>query len=237
MGSFVMWIRCNLNTLLWPDDYIVFRVSEWPKVLRVEWWCPLLVMMVIREMQCCSLVVIHVEWSAGSILMGRYLNSAIRLVFSIKLLKSLPKLPVGLAGPMDKLIQISKLVTSYYTIMIGHYEAWGFLGHGIFIFTYTIFFTKRWCAKSHSERKYFFIQFGGLHQTCNNKQILICILFKNMCSFKWSSKKILENMTIFNWTECYTKIKGHEIVCIDTKPNWGSSNNLYGFYNPFTERI
>ncbi len=57
--------------------------------------------------------------------MGRYLNSATRLVFSIKLLYSLPKLLVILTGPVATLIQMTKLVTKLSTIWIGHYDSWG----------------------------------------------------------------------------------------------------------------
>ena len=70
------------------------------KVLWAEWYCPLLEMVVKWGVQCCPLVIIDVELCIRSILIGRYLNSSIRLVFSIKLLKCLPKLLVGPTRPM-----------------------------------------------------------------------------------------------------------------------------------------
>ncbi len=73
--------------------------------------------------------------------MGRYSNSVTTLVFSIKTIKSLPKLLVGRTGPMAPVKQMVKVVTSLYTIWMGHYEVLGFQGHGILIFAYSIFFT------------------------------------------------------------------------------------------------
>ncbi len=73
--------------------------------------------------------------------MGLYPNSVTTLVFSIKKIKSLPKLLVGPTGPMAPLTQMAKVVTSLYTIWMGHYEVWGILSHGILIFAYSIFFT------------------------------------------------------------------------------------------------
>ncbi len=61
--------------------------------------------------------------------MGRYLNPVTRLVFSIKFLKSLPKLPVSPTGLMATPIRMTKLVPLLYTIRIGQYDSWGFLGH------------------------------------------------------------------------------------------------------------
>ncbi len=75
--------------------------------------------------------------------MGRYSNSVTTLVFSIKIIKSLPKLLVGPTSPMTPLTQMAKVVTSLYTIWMGHYEVWGFLGHGIWIFAYSIYFSHR----------------------------------------------------------------------------------------------
>ena len=49
-------------------------------VLCCKWWSK-------GGMRCCPLLIIEVEWWIRSILMCQYLNSAIRLVFFIKLLK------------------------------------------------------------------------------------------------------------------------------------------------------
>ncbi len=55
--------------------------------------------------------------------MGRYLNPATRLVFSIKFLKSLPILLASPTGPMATPIQMTKLVALLYMIRIGHYDS------------------------------------------------------------------------------------------------------------------
>ena len=64
-----------------------YRTSCKFKVLQGFWKCPLLEMVVKWGMRCCPLFIIDVEWWIRSILMRQYLNSAIRLVFFIKLLK------------------------------------------------------------------------------------------------------------------------------------------------------
>ena len=99
-------------------------VLSYIQVLRAEWWCPLLDMVVKLGMQCCPLVGIGVELCIRSILMGRYLNSAIRLVFLIKLI--IPKLFVSPTGLLATLIRMTKLVTLLYTIKTGHYDSWAF---------------------------------------------------------------------------------------------------------------
>ena len=113
------------------------------KVLRAEWQCPLLEMVVKLGMQCCPLVVIGVESCIkhfdGSI--SKFCNQT--GVFH-QTPKSLPKLLVSPAGPMATLTRMTKLVTLLYTIRIGHYDSWAFLGHGILIFAFSIFLTQKW---------------------------------------------------------------------------------------------
>ncbi len=108
-----------------------------------------------QRIERCPLVVSNIKQGVRGILIGQYSKSATILVFSIKIIKSLP------TGPMATLTQTTKLVPSLYIIWIGRYDVLGFLGHGILIFAFSIFFTQRWCAKCHFECKYFLFNLPG----------------------------------------------------------------------------